>query len=128
MSRPSSSTCTGRISRPSSIWIFRQAGLRRVSPLGETLKTLDLELVSPLTGERYGVQIKSRADLQEFERYKSEFEHMSDFTRFYFVVHTPGLGLDTVAAKGRFEIMLPKQLARLTTQAGLIDWVLDKAG
>ncbi len=65
--------------------IFRQAGWQRVSVLGGTMKTLDLELISPITNERYGVQVKAKADLSVFEKYKMEgMNDMQGFTKFYF--------------------------------------------
>ena len=50
--------------------LFRQAGWRRLSVLGETMKYADLELEEPITMERYQVQIKSAADLGDFARYR----------------------------------------------------------
>src|SRR5205814_988628 len=38
--------------------IFRQAGWNRVSAVGSTIKSIDLDLISPITAERYGVQVK----------------------------------------------------------------------
>jgi hypothetical protein len=45
--------------------IFRQAGWQRVSDLGGTMKSLDLDLISPVTSERYGVQVKSKRVYQK---------------------------------------------------------------
>jgi len=54
--------------------LFRQAGWRRLSVLGETMKYADLELEEPITTERYQVQIKSAADTADFARYRGQFE------------------------------------------------------
>ena len=41
--------------------LFREAGLQRVSILGGKQAVLDLDLVSPITGKRFGIQIKAKA-------------------------------------------------------------------
>ena len=97
-----------------------------MSALGETLKTLDLTLVSPITAERSGVQVKSTANRAEFERYGREFERMPDFSRFYFVVHTPSEDLARVPTDDRFELLLPDRVARLAVRYGLTEWVVGK--
>ena len=42
--------------------LFRNAGWRWLSLLGETMKFADLELEEPINHERYQVQIKAKAD------------------------------------------------------------------
>ena len=53
--------------------LFRQAGWRRLSVLGETMKYADLELEEPITEERYQVQIKSSAGAPDFKAYRDKF-------------------------------------------------------
>ena len=108
--------------------IFRQAGWQRVSVLGETQKTLDLYLTSPITNERYGVQIKSEASLKDFEHYKIEFQNMQGYERFYFAVHTPLSGLTQAQETQKVKLLLLKNVARLVVKYGLADWVIAKAG
>jgi hypothetical protein len=43
--------------------IFRQAGWQRVGATGKTQKTLDLDLLAPVTGEKAIAQIKSQSNL-----------------------------------------------------------------
>jgi hypothetical protein len=110
--------------------IFRQAGWQRVSELGETLKTLDLDLVSPITSERYGVQVKSRAGLAEFEDYQQRFADMQGYTRLYFVVHTPSRDLEDLAQSKipkDIELWLPQDIAHRAVMYGLTDWIITKA-
>lgn len=45
--------------------IFRQAGWQKVGQTGKTQKTLDLELLAPVTGETAIVQIKAQSDLNQ---------------------------------------------------------------
>lgn len=106
--------------------VFRQAGWRRRSMVGESMKFADLELVEPVTGEFYQVQIKSKADLRDFEGYAKEFSGRS-FRKLYFVVHSPSPALES--GDNGFEdveLVLPRRLAELIAEGGLVGWVLDK--
>lgn len=110
--------------------IFRQAGWRRVSESGGTMKSLDLDLVSPVTSERYGVQVKSKAGRALFESYRVErLKDMQGFKRFYFAVHSPSADLTNApdGHTGEVELLLPASIARLAVQYGLANWVIDKA-
>jgi len=108
--------------------IFRQAGWQRAGILGGPQKTLDLELLSPITSERFGVQIKAEADLVDFETYKASFHNMQDFDCFYFAFHTPKGGLEQAKETKRVKLLRPRQIAHLVTKYGLADWVIAKAG
>jgi hypothetical protein len=107
--------------------IFRQAGWQRVSELGKTQKTIDLDLVSPITSERYGVQIKSKANLEEFENYQQQFADMQGYTRLYFVVHTPSRDLARAKTSEEVELWLSRDIAHWAVKYGLTDWIIDKA-
>lgn len=106
--------------------VFRQAGWHRVSELGKRLKTLDLDLISPLTAERYGVQVKSEADLAEFEAYQTKFTDMQGYSRLYFVVHSPAHDLREAKPAEDVELWLPDDIARWVVRYGLAEWVIDK--
>ncbi len=111
--------------------IFRQAGWKRYSDVGSTLKTIDLDLISPITSERYGVQVKSKANPATFKSYqKDRFKDMEGFTRFYFAVHTPSPDLEEASQKLENEdvkLLLPRNIARLSIEYGMAHWVMDKA-
>lgn len=107
--------------------IFREAGWRRVSVLGESQKTLDLDLISPITGERYGVQIKSEASVQEFEAFSRDIQGLHH-DRFYFVVHSPKKGLTSSKETDKIKLLFADSAAHLAVKYGLADWVIDKAG
>jgi len=106
--------------------LFRQAGWRRISELGGTQKTLDLILDSPITGERYGVQVKSQADAALLNSYETQVADMQGFTRFYLAVHSPSAGLDQNA--GKVEVLGPAKVAEWSVKYGLVDWIIDRAG
>jgi hypothetical protein len=108
--------------------IFRQAGWRRIGELGGTQKTLDLVLVSPITAERYGVQVKAQADLAAFKDYERQVESMEGFARFYFAVHSPSADLEQAEAAGKVELLRPAEVAEWSVRYGLVDWIIDKAG
>ncbi|MCI0728405.1 MAG: hypothetical protein L0332_17035 [Chloroflexi bacterium] len=107
--------------------IFRQAGWQRVSQLGKTQKTLDLDLLSPIADERYLVQVKSSAGRQQFEQFQVNTSNMAEYRRYYFVVHTPVSGLTEASETETHKLWLPADIAKLVTQYGLIDWVIEKA-
>jgi hypothetical protein len=111
-------------------FIFRQAGWQRVSVLGGSMKSIDLDLISPITDERFGVQVKAAANLADFEEYKTErLRDMQGFRRFYFAVHSPAPSLSaaTDAETEDVKLLLPANIARLAVQYGLASWVIDKA-
>jgi hypothetical protein len=108
--------------------VFRQAGWQRISAVGEAQKTLDLDLLSPITSERYGVQIKSRASMTDFKSYQQQFKDMQGYARFYFVVHTPSRDLEQSPKSDDFQLLLLPDIARLATKYGLTDWIIAKAG
>lgn len=106
--------------------IFHQAGWQRISKLGGSQKILDLDLISPLTDERYGVQIKSKANSTTFEKYQQQFKDMQGYSRLYFVVHSPSPDLEKLIEMKEFEIILPHKIAQLAIKYGLVEWILEK--
>lgn len=107
--------------------IFRNAGWRRISLVGETMKHVDIELEEPITGELYQVQVKSTATVADFERYAKEFAQ-GNFRKLYFVVHSPMGELancQPVVGKN-VELILPERLAQMVIEFGLVGWFLKK--
>jgi hypothetical protein len=107
--------------------IFRQAGWKRLGPLGETQKTVDLDLISPITEERIGVQVKSSATLGDFREYEKRFKDMKGYSYCYFVVHKPDKSLVDYRTTNRdFKLIRTREVARMTVDYGLSEWVLSK--
>jgi len=111
--------------------IFRQAGWQRVSNLGGSQKTIDLDLISPITQKRYAIQVKSQADLATFENYKNQFRDMQGYYQIYFAVHSPSQDLKNYSETEesetfKVELLLPHRIAELALKLGLANWVLDK--
>ena len=96
--------------------VFQQAGWRRRSMLGASMKYVDLELEEPITGELYQVQIKSRADVAAFEQWADQFAGGA-FRKLYFVVHSPTPALAVLQTpRTDVELVLPLSTASLKPQ------------
>jgi hypothetical protein len=106
--------------------IFSNAGWQRISVLGKSQKTLDLDLKLPVTGERAMVQVKSASNRTEYLQYHKEFTEAPDFSRFFFVVHSPSPDLYTVHKLPNSTVLCATELARMVVSAGLTRWLLEK--
>ena len=110
--------------------VFRQAGWQRVGVSGGTEKDIDLDLISPVTGERIAVQVKSKANAAVWREYRKMYTDMRGFSRFYFVTHSPDVGLQKaveIADDQDFVFWGVEQLASQVIRGGLTGWLLDKA-
>jgi hypothetical protein len=109
--------------------LFRQAGWNRIGVVGGTEKDIDLDLLSPITGERIAVQVKSRASKQLYSDYRAKFVDTRGYSRFYFVTHSPDEQLTQMDKQNddNFEFWGPRQLAEHSARNGLVGWLLDKA-
>jgi hypothetical protein len=107
--------------------IFTQGGWQRISSLGKTEKTIDMVLLAPVTGKRAMVQVKSRADLATFRRYRDQFKKMSGYDEMYFVVHTPTEELAAYKSESRVILLTAQRLAKLVVSSGLAQWLIQKA-
>ncbi|WP_149276462.1 restriction endonuclease [Pareuzebyella sediminis] len=106
--------------------IFRQAGWQRVSETGKTQKTLDLELLAPVTGERAIVQIKSQSDLKQFLHYQNKFATMTDYDKFFYVVHSAKKSLSEYKNETDTMLYFGDKITDLTINSGLLDWVIKR--
>ena len=107
--------------------IFRQAGWQRISQLGKTQKSLDLDLISPISHERFLVQVKSQADANDFNEFIDQTVGLEDYARCYLIVHTPLANLNRGMETDTHKLWMPEDIARLVIQYGLADWVIGKA-
>jgi hypothetical protein len=106
--------------------IFRQAGWQRISETGKTQKTLDLELLAPVTGERAIVQIKSQSDLKQFLSYQDKFATMTDYDKFFYVVHSAKENLKEYENDSETILYFGDKIAELTINSGLLEWVIKR--
>lgn len=110
--------------------IFRQSGWQRVGVNGGTEKDIDLDLLSPATGDRIAVQVKSTADEKVWSGYKASLTELGGYSKFYFVCHSPSPSLKKLTSTERDLGMVFWDAAELASQAvrgGLTGWLLDKA-
>lgn len=108
--------------------IFRQLGCRRISIIGGPQKTKDIELESPVTNERYLVQVKSSANLRNFREYEKKFEELTNYDRYYYVVHTPSKDLQEYeqSEDGLTTLWRTDDVTKFSINCGLIDWIINK--
>ncbi|MCX6159087.1 MAG: hypothetical protein NTY74_13995 [Ignavibacteriae bacterium] len=106
--------------------IFRQAGWQRAGDKGKTQKSIDLELFAPVTGERAIVQIKSQSNAKEFESYQEKFAQMTNYDKFFYVVHSDKGTLKNYENETETILYTVEKVAELTISAGLVDWVIKK--
>ncbi len=109
--------------------IFRHAGWQRVSELGHTQKTIDLDLVMPISGRKAMVQIKSQSDLATFEKYEEDFSTNEDYDDYYYVVHSPDNSLIERKEKSnsiKTKLVFVEEVSQLCISAGLVDWLIER--
>jgi len=111
--------------------LFRSAGWSRVGALGKTIKTIDIELLSPVTNERAIVQVKSQSNLNVFKDYKNRLGNMTEpIEKRFFVTHTPTSDLQNyidLNIENEVQIWDATKLAQLSINAGLIEWIVNVA-
>jgi len=112
--------------------IFRGMGCQRVGVVGGTQKTKDIELFSPVVGERYLVQVKSRTNLKQYQEYQKRFEGIGSYNRYYYVYHTSSdKKLEMYQGGGEEDetiIWRLSDISKYTIDAGLLSWLINKAG
>ncbi|HAX92232.1 MAG TPA: hypothetical protein DCY07_08550 [Rhodospirillaceae bacterium] len=107
--------------------VFTTSGWRRLSIVGGTEKTIDMELVLPTTGEKAFIQVKTETNQTEFDdEYLDTFQEMSQFGRMFFVYHTAKKSV-IKCDEEKVTIIDAEQLAKMVLDAGLISWLVEKA-
>lgn len=106
--------------------IFARGGWHRQSALGKGEVDRDLLLLSPTTGERAFVQIKSRANQKVLNDYLDRFDR-SGAERFFFVCHSP-TGPLSLANNSSCHIWTGMELGSRALGAGLFDWLIERTG
>ena len=103
--------------------VFRASGWLRISVLGQQAKAYDLELREPISGDRFIVQVKARAGLNELKETLSHFSS-EDYRRIFFVVHSPTRELSRADdLPNNIELISPEVLAQRVIDAGLVAWL-----
>lgn len=102
--------------------IFASSGWRRISKVGGTQKTTDFDLQLPSTGERAFVQVKTRTGQKEFNTYAERMKDTS-VTRMFFAYHTGNITSDD----NEITLLNGSKIASMAIEAGLTQWIIDKA-
>jgi hypothetical protein len=108
--------------------IFARSGWLRVGELGGLQKDTDLILEQVATGERAFVQIKSAADQSVFADYLERFAADPGYSRMFFVCHSPRGQFATPWTNKPVHIWAGEAIAQKAIAAGLLDWLVEKAG
>ena len=104
--------------------IFSASGWRRTGSVGNTQKTVDLELELPTTGERAFVQVKSKADVNTFNEYVALFQASTAYDRMFFVWHSGSLSEEKMVEG--VTLIGPNKLAEMVLSSGLTRWLRNK--
>lgn len=107
--------------------IFSNAGWQRIAVLGKAEKFLDLDVISPVTGQRVSIQIKSQSSKDEFKKYIEDFKGMSQYDEMYYICHTGDSTLKEIELPANVKLMGLDHISELTVNAGLVKWVITKA-
>ncbi|CAN7770146.1 hypothetical protein LJR245_007491 [Rhizobium leguminosarum] len=104
--------------------VFSTSGWRRVSQVGRTQKTVDLELILPSTAERAFVQVKSQATSAALNDYVARLAEADAYDRMFFVWHTGDVAEESSPAG--VILLGPQKLSRMVLDAGLSSWLREK--
>ncbi len=107
--------------------IFSRAGWQRMSVLGKTEKSIDIDMLAPVTNRRAFIQVKSTANHEEFQESLEAFrESRAIYDEMYFVVHTTNDDELLSRREQNVTILGSSQLAKLTINSGYMDWLIKK--
>lgn len=104
--------------------VFSSSGWRRISQVGGTQKTIDLELILPSTKERAFVQVKSEATPAALKDYTARLAESEAYERMFFVYHTGNVSGD--GKPSGVNVLGPIELSQMVLDAGLSSWLRDK--
>lgn len=107
--------------------VFSNAGWQRVATLGKVEKSIDLDVISPVTGRRAFIQVKSQSSKDEFKDYIEQFEGMPQYDEMYYICHTGTSALEEIQFPNNVQLIGLNHMAHLTVNAGLVKWLITKA-
>ncbi|GEP06688.1 restriction endonuclease [Methylobacterium oxalidis] len=106
--------------------LLARSGWQRASDLGKTQADIDLIIEQPATGERGFVQVKSRATQSVLDASVAAYRESGSYARMFFVCHSP---IGTLSAvEPDVHLLIGSDLARRSVDAGLLDWLIERAG
>lgn len=106
--------------------VFARSGWNRVSALGGSQKTVDMELEQATTNELAAVQVKSIASQKTLDEYVNRIDDTERFDRFFFICHSPKGELSIPSERRDIHVWAGRDLAATILKMGLHDWVIEK--
>lgn len=103
--------------------VFSTAGWRRQGQVGKTQKSIDIDLLMPVTEERVFVQVKSKTTSKEVSEYASKIDELGIYDRMFFAYHSGNVANPD---DERVVVLGPEKLAEMVIDAGLVDWLVRK--
>lgn len=103
--------------------IFSASVWRRQTSVGGSMANIDFAIRLPTTQELAYVQVKSRSDSQTLNDVIRNLDAGGAFDRLFFVYHTGELQTDDE----RVVLIGPKELAEQIIDAGMINWLVQRA-
>lgn len=108
--------------------IFANSGWKRDGELGGNIKFVDVTLKLPSTGERAGVQVKTKTDQDEFQKYLDNDYSAHGFDKFFYVYHTGDVKEPPHNCyKDKLYIWGALKVSEKAIDAGLSQWIIDRA-
>jgi hypothetical protein len=97
--------------------------------LGKEIKTIDIELLAPITNEKGIVQVKCQSSYKVYEDYKEILLSMNEYDKVFFVTHTPDKKIQDIINVGEenIDIWDSEKLAQFSINGGLIEWLVNVA-
>lgn len=108
--------------------IFQRSGWLKMTPGGGVEKDIDFDLLQPLTNDRAFVQVKSKSNTNEFNKYLNSFNEMKKsglYKIMFYVVHTDEDKLPTQTQPDVY-IVGADRLSELIIELGLASLLIKK--
>ena len=90
-------------------------------------KSIDLDVMSPVTGRRAFIQVKSQSSKNELLNYVENFKGMSQYDEMYYVCHSGILSQEEIDLPKNIQVIGLGNIAELVINAGLTKWLITKA-
>lgn len=111
--------------------VFAKSGWQRISSLGGTQKTIDIEILLPSTEESAFVQVKSHTKAGELESYIKQHQERvrvkQKNEKMFYVFHSPK-DIKMEINDDNIKLINSEKLAKMVLDAGLFNWLLEKVG
>lgn len=107
--------------------LLERQGYHRVSRLGGTQKDVDMIVEQPFTGETVFVQVKSSASQAVLDDYIRRYDAAPGTSRMILAAHTANGKLIT-ANRPDINLWGRTTLAKAAVNAGLVQWLITRAG